>query len=123
MDPSNLDGADLREDGHRKQRGRCKRDRVIARHAIIDRCLAVGEVSAIDLDDILPPVPSGSRTYVGTAFSDLSRAGIIQPAGLFVTTAGRRHSQFLRRWRLAVDAAAAERHKGDNPIPEPEPES
>jgi hypothetical protein len=123
MDQTNGNGGDLREDGHRKHSGRCKRDRVIAQHTIIDRCLAVGEVSAIDFDDVLPPAPSGSRTYVGTAFTDLSRAGIIRPADLFVTTAGRRHSQLLRRWRLAVDAAAAERHKAGNPIPEPEPES
>ncbi|WP_165249239.1 hypothetical protein [Paludisphaera soli] len=89
----------------------------IAAHAIIDRLLTVGVCTATDLDD-LPPAESGSRTYVGTAFLDLRRAGVIRTDGPPVpTTVGGRHSPFLFRWRLVSDAAAALAYKAAFPIP------
>lgn len=111
------DGAAARERGHDKHRRRCRRDMRVAAHAIIDRLLTAGSCVATDLDD-LPPAPSGSRTYIGTAFLDLRRNGVIRTAGPpEPTTAGGRHAAYLHRWILATDAAAALAYKLANPIP------
>jgi hypothetical protein len=117
-----LDGAAARERGHDKHRRRCRPDMTRAQHAIIDRLIAVGEAWAPDFDDVLPAAESGSRTYIGTAFLDLRRAGIVRTVGGPVPTTERgRHAPYLHRWRLAVAAADAERFKASRPIPPDEP--
>jgi hypothetical protein len=92
--PDRDDGAAARERGHDKHRRRCRRDMRVAAHAIIDRLLTAGSLMATDLDD-LPPAPSGSRTYIGTAFLDLRRNGVIRTAGPPVPTTARRATRRL----------------------------
>ncbi|WP_169980906.1 hypothetical protein [Tautonia rosea] len=126
-DPSpgrSKDGAVEREKGHRKhRRPKCAAHLATAKHAVLDRLLAVGTVSAPDLDDALPPGPSGNKTYVGTAILDLRRAGMIVPTGPpIATTRGGRHTNYLFCWRLCVDADTVRRYLAAHPIPDPDPE-
>src|SRR5262245_40215304 len=75
-----VDGAASRADAHRRHRHHCRRDTRAAQHVILARLMQVGEVAAPDFDD-LPPASTGSRTYLGTAFLDLRRAGLIGTVG------------------------------------------
>src|SRR4051812_41611474 len=74
------DGAASREDAHRRHHRYCRRDTRAAQHAILAKLMQVGDVSAPDFDD-LPPASTGSRAYLGTAFLDLRREGLIRTAG------------------------------------------
>ena len=50
--------------------------------------------------------------------------GVIRTVGgPVVATDGGRHSNYLHKWRLAVDHAAARLYLAAHPIPEPEPET
>lgn len=119
--PHRADGAASREDAHRRHRRHCRRPIRVAQHAILSRLMLVDEVASPDFDD-LPPAASGRRCYVGTAFLDLRRDGLIRAiGGPVMRTAGGRHSNYLHRWRLAADGARVAAWLDSHPIPEPDP--
>ena len=112
------DGAVFREDAHRRHRQHCRRDTRAAQHAILAKLLQVGDVAAPDFDD-LPPASTGSRTYVGTAFLDLRRAGLIRTfGGPVAVNVGGRHSSYVHRWRLVADADEVAAWLDSHPIPD-----
>ncbi len=114
-----LDGGEARERAHRRHRHRCRHHLRLAQHAALARLIEVGEVWAPDLEH-LPAAPSGSRTFIGTGFRDLSRRRLIRPAGSpITTTTGGRHAPYLNRWALAVPASDAVAWMALNPIPDP----
>jgi hypothetical protein len=114
-----LDGGEARERGHRAHRRRCRHHLRLAQHAILARLIEVDEAWAPDFEH-LPAASSGSRTFVGTAFGDLSRSRLIRTVGPPVTTTiGGRHAHYLHRWALAVDASVALAWMQANPVPDP----
>jgi hypothetical protein len=93
-------GKRAREEGHEKHRVHLRPLHLRAQHAIINHALIHGTVSVENLDGVLPAAPSGSRSYIGTAFADLCRAKVISRVNLRQVTARGRHSHWLFNWRL-----------------------
>jgi hypothetical protein len=114
------DGKRSRENAHRRHRRHCRRETRTAQHVILAKLLQVGNVAAPDFDD-LPPVPSGTRTYVGTAVLDFRRAGLIRTVGGPIAfTSGGRHSNYLHRRQLVVDADGVTAWMDRHPVPDDE---